>query len=86
MSLLFRDGVVAEDFNRFKLGRILDRLHGYGTEMLFSEISLNVCQQEHVDNRFNHLDTSASPWNRPKRESINSIKPRSLIVPATIPK
>ena len=59
LSLLFREDVNAEDFNRFKLGRVLDRLHGYGTEMLFSEISLNVCQQEHVDNRFNHLDTSA---------------------------
>ncbi len=63
LSLLFRDGVKAEDFNRFKLGRILDRLHGYGTEMLFSEISLDVCQQEHVDNHFNHLDTSAFSLN-----------------------
>ena len=63
LSLLFRDNVKAEDFNRFKLGRILDRLHGYGTEMLFSEISLDVCQQEHVDNRFNHLDTSAFSLN-----------------------
>lgn len=59
LSLLFRDGVNAEDFNRFKLSRVLERLHSYGTEMLFSEISLNVCQQEHVENRFNHLDTSA---------------------------
>lgn len=63
LSLLFRDDVKAEDFNRFKLGRVLDRLHGYGTEMLFSEISLDVCQQEHVDNRFNHLDTSAFSLN-----------------------
>lgn len=59
MSLLFRDDIEPENFNRFKLGRVLDRLHSYGTEMLFSEISLNVCRQEHVDNRFNHLDTSA---------------------------
>lgn len=63
LDLLFRNGVKAEDFNRFKLGRVLDRLHGYGTEMLFSEISMNVCQQENVDLRFNHLDTSAISLN-----------------------
>jgi transposase len=59
LPILFRDGVNANDFNRFKLGRVLDRLNNYGTEMLFSEISLNVCHQENIDNRFNHLDTSA---------------------------
>jgi transposase len=50
--------VKADDFNRFKLGRILDRCHSYGTELLFSEIALNVCQQEKVDTRFNSLDTT----------------------------
>ena len=49
LSLLFREGVKAEDFNRFKLGRTLDRCFDYGTERLFSEIALNVCQQEKVD-------------------------------------
>lgn len=57
--LLFREGVKADDFNRFKLSRILDRCHGYGTESLFSEIALQVCQQEKVDTRFNHLDTTS---------------------------
>ncbi|MDQ7005363.1 MAG: IS1634 family transposase [Ghiorsea sp.] len=59
LSLLFREGVKAEDFNRFKLGRVLDRCHGYGTELLFSEISLNVCRQEKVDTRFNSLDSTS---------------------------
>lgn len=56
---LFREGVNAEDFNRFKLGRVLDRCHGYGTELLFSEIALNVCRQEQVDTRFNSDDTTS---------------------------
>jgi transposase len=56
---LFRKGVKAEDFNHFKLGRVLDRSHGYGTEALFSEISLNVCRQEQVDTRFNSEDTTS---------------------------
>jgi transposase len=59
LSLMFREGVKAEDFNRFKLGRVLDRCHGYGTELLFSEISLNVCRQEKVDTRFNSLDSTS---------------------------
>jgi len=59
LSLLFREGVNADDFNRFKIGRILDRLHTFGTETLFSHIAVDVCEQEHVDFRFNHLDTSA---------------------------
>lgn len=57
--LLFQEGVKADDFNRFKLGRVLDRCYNYGTELLFSEISLHVCRQEKVDTRFNHLDTTS---------------------------
>jgi len=59
LSLLFREGVKADDFNRFKLGRVLDRCYAYGTELLFSEISLLVCRQEKVDTRFNSLDTTS---------------------------
>lgn len=59
LGLLFREGVKADDFNRFKLGRTLDRCHGYGTELLFSELALNVCKQEKVNTRFNSLDTTS---------------------------
>jgi transposase len=59
LELLFREGVKADDFNRFKLGRVLDRCHGYGTELLFSKIALKVCQQEKVDTRFNSTDTTS---------------------------
>ena len=57
--LLFHEGVKADDFNRFKLGRVLDRCYDYGTELLFSEIALQVCRQEKVDTRFGHLDTTS---------------------------
>ena len=59
LELLFREGVKADDFNRFKQGRTLDRCNGYGTELLFSEIALSVCQQEKVDTRFNSTDTTS---------------------------
>lgn len=54
---LFSEEVKASDFNRFKLGRVLDRCYNYGTE--FSEIALNVCRQENVDTCFNSEDTTS---------------------------
>ena len=59
MALLFRDGVSSDSFNRFKLGRSLDKAFSYGCDMLFSEIALSVCQQEDIDLRFNCLDTTS---------------------------
>ena len=59
LRVLFREGVCAEHFNRFKLGRSLDDVYDYGCELLFSEISVAVCQQERIDLRFHHLDTTS---------------------------
>src|SRR5467141_5216599 len=59
LDLLFREGVRAEMFNRFKLGRTLEEAHAYGCYLLFSELSLAVCSQERIDTRFNHLDTTS---------------------------
>jgi transposase len=59
LDLLFREGVCAEMFNRFKLGRTLDEVHAYGCDLLFSELALAVCAQEGIDLRFNHLDTTS---------------------------
>ena len=59
LDLLFRPGVKAEMFNRFKLGRTLDEVNTYGSDLLFSELALVVCRQEAIDQRFNHLDTTS---------------------------
>ena len=56
---LFRPGVKAESFNRFKLGRVLDDCHTYGCDLLFAEASAQICKQEAVDTKFNSLDTTA---------------------------
>jgi len=58
LEQLFREGVKAEYFNRFKLGRSLDKVFTYGCDTLFSELSLAACQQEGVDRRFRHVDTT----------------------------
>jgi len=59
LDLLFREGMEAERFNRFKLGRTLDEAHAYGYNLLFEELALAVCTHEGIDLRFNHLDTTS---------------------------
>ena len=59
LDLLFRPGVDAEMFHRFKLGRTLDEVNIYGCDLFFSEIALAVCQHEAIDHRFSHLDTTS---------------------------
>src|SRR5947209_5185474 len=59
LDLLFREGIRAEMFNRFKLGRTLDEVHAYGCDLLFSELALTVCAQESIEQRFHHLDTTS---------------------------
>src|SRR6266496_4815959 len=59
LDLLFRPGVRAEMFNRFKLGRTLDEVHTYGCDLLFSELALASCAQERLEQRFHHLDTTS---------------------------
>ena len=59
LDLLFRPGVRAEMFNRFKLGRTLDEVHAYGCDLLLSEVALAVGAQESIEPRFHHLDTTS---------------------------
>jgi len=59
MELLFREGVSPAQFNRFKLGRSLDKVFSYGCDVLFSEVAGAVCQQEGIDLRFTCLDTTS---------------------------
>jgi transposase len=59
METLFRTGVTPDMFNRFKLGRALDACHEYGCDTLFSELSLQACQINNIDCRFNSEDTTS---------------------------
>jgi transposase len=59
LDLLLREGIRAEMFNRFKLGRTLDEAYTYGCDLLFHALALAVCAQEGIDLRFNHLDTTS---------------------------
>ena len=59
LEILFREGIEASHFNRFKLGRALDDVHQFGIEALFSKIALHVCEQEGIKLDYSHLDTSS---------------------------
>ena len=58
LALLFREGIEAENFNRHKLGKVLDRIHEYGCENLFFACASKVCFEEKVDLKFNSLNTT----------------------------
>jgi len=60
LDLLFREGIEAEMFNRFKLGRTLDEVYTYGCDLLFEELARAICAHAGLDLRFNHLDTTSS--------------------------
>jgi len=59
MDTLFREGVEASHFNRYKLGRSLDKVFDYGSDLLFSLVAAFGCRQENVDQRFNLLDSTS---------------------------
>jgi transposase len=59
LDLLLREGIAAEMFNRFKLGRTLDEAYAYGGNLGFEALALAVCTHEGIDLRFNHLDTTS---------------------------
>lgn len=58
LEVLFRAGIESSDFNRHKLGKVLDKAHAYGCEQLFYELSWQSCVQEGIDLRFNSEDTT----------------------------
>lgn len=59
LALLCREGLRAEMFNRFKLGRTRDEAYAYGGDRLCHELALAVCAQAGMDLRVNHLDTTS---------------------------
>ncbi len=59
LELFFRPGVKAEFFNRFKLGRSLDKVFSYGCSKLFNEIALHVIAKEGIDLTYWHNDTTS---------------------------
>lgn len=59
LNLLFREGITAEDFNRFKLSRALDRIAEFGCESIFGQIAVEVAKDFGLRNDIVHFDTTS---------------------------
>lgn len=59
LSVLIREGINSDHFNRHKIGRVLDSIGDYSCEKLFSIVALEACRKEDVDMRFGHSDTTS---------------------------
>ncbi len=56
---LLGEGILPEDFNDDKIGRILDKLYEFGLNKIFLAISLKACQLYGIDRSYSHLDSSS---------------------------
>jgi len=59
LDILFGHEIEPEDLNRHRLGRVLDQIHEYGCELLFSQISTHICNTINLDQTFTSLDTTS---------------------------
>ena len=75
MTLLFREGVKAEHFNKHKLGRALDSISEFGSTKLFSIVALNACKIEDVNLNNAHNDTTSHSVSGRYEKDTYSIKP-----------
>ncbi len=56
---LFGEGILPEDFNDDKIGRVLDKLYLFGLDKIFLAISLKACKIYGIDFGYSHLDSSS---------------------------
>ena len=62
-GLLVGKGIDASAFSDDNIGRVLDRIYSYGTQKLFSEVSLEAVKKFGIDTTQVHHDTtSVSVW------------------------
>ena len=59
LDVLFDRDIHPEELNRHRLGRVLDDIHAYGSELLFSELALHASKKIGLSHRFTSLDTTS---------------------------
>lgn len=59
LDVLFSREIEPDDLNRHRLGRVLDDVHAYGCELLYSELASHVCKKIAVNEEFTSLDTTS---------------------------
>ncbi len=56
---LFGEGILPEDFNDDKLGRVMDKLYQFGLTKIFLLIGLAAWKKYGIDNKYSHLDSTS---------------------------
>ena len=56
---LFGEGIVPEDFNDDKIGRVMDKLYQFGLTNIFLIIALTALKKYGIDNKYSHLDSTS---------------------------
>lgn len=56
---LFGEGIVPEDFNDDKIGRVMDKLYQFGLTNIFLKIALTALNKYGIDHKYSHLDSTS---------------------------
>ncbi len=56
---LFGEGIVPEDFNDDKIGRVMDKLYQFGLTNIFLVIALTALKKYGINNKYFHLDSTS---------------------------
>ncbi len=56
---LFGEGIVPEDFNDDKIGRVMDKLYQFGLTNIFLKIALTALKKYGIDHKYSHLDSTS---------------------------
>ena len=59
---LFGEGIVPEDFNDDKIGRVMDKLYQFGLTKIFLLIALTALKKYGIDHKYSHWDSRAISW------------------------
>ncbi len=56
---LFGEGILPEDFNDDKVGRVMDKLYQFGLTKIFLLIALTALKKYGVEHKYSHLDSTS---------------------------
>ena len=56
---LLGEGIVSEDFNDDKIGRVMDKLYQFGLTNIFLKIALTALKKYGIEHKYSHLDSTS---------------------------
>jgi transposase len=79
---IFGEGIVAEDFNDDKIGRVMDKLYQYGLTKIFLLIALKALKEYGIEHKYSHLDSTSislqGDYALPETNSSENLEPTPI--------